>query len=130
MWDFNGEDSHNLDFYIDYNLTELAAEAGDDDFIKYLAHAVIDKKTDIDPLINRYAKDWPVERLAIIDRNILRLAIFEMFHCPDVPTKVALNEAVELAKEYSGTPAQKFVSGILGALYDDYFKKPATNTND
>ena len=122
MWDFNDQDFEHLDFYIDYNLQEFACSSLDKNFITHLAKNVINQQTKIDELINRYTKEWPVERLTVLDRNILRLAIYEMFNSQDVPTKVALNEAVELAKDYSGEPAQKFVSGVLGAIYDDYFK--------
>jgi N utilization substance protein B len=122
MWDFNDQDFEHLDFYIDYNLQEFSSSILDKNFIIRLAKSVINQQTKIDELINRYTKEWPVERLTVLDRNILRLAIYEMFNSQDVPTKVALNEAVELAKDYSGEPAQKFVSGVLGAIYENYFK--------
>lgn len=127
MWDFNDEDTAHLNFFIDYNLKKIECEACDRTFIENLAGNVVKHQTELDPIINTYAKEWPVERLTIIDRNILRMAIYEMLHSEDVPTKVALNEAVELAKEYSGNSSKKFVSGVLGALYDERFKQSNKN---
>jgi transcription antitermination protein NusB len=121
MWDFNGENTAELRFYLDYNLKEAALSL-DEEFIQHLAMNVATHKDAIDKLINEYTKEWPVDRLTIMDRSILRIALFEMFNETDVPTKVSLNEAVELAKEYSGTSSQKFVSGVLGSVYEDYFK--------
>lgn len=126
MWDFNGEDTQNLPFYIDYNVQEFAPrEMLDKEFIRDLAEETILHKQEIDERINRYTKEWPVHRLAILDRNILRIAMYEIFYRKEVPPKVALNEAVELAKQYSGASAQKFVSGVLGSMYEEYFKKPS-----
>lgn len=70
----------------------------------------------IDDLIEQYAENWSMERMAYVDRNILRLAAFEMIHCDDIPVKVAINEAVELAKRYGETDSSKFVNGILDRI--------------
>lgn len=69
----------------------------------------------IDALIQGYSHEWALDRMPVIDRNILRLALTELKHCPDVPVSAAINEAVELAKEYGGADSGKFVNGILGA---------------
>ena len=123
MWDFNGEDSQNLQFYIDYAIREFAAPgAVDCFFVQRLAQQIAARKQELDSHINHYAKEWPVERLTIIDRTILRLALFEMLYEKDIPVKVAINEAVELAKDFSGSSSQKFVSGVLGAIYETSFK--------
>jgi N utilization substance protein B len=68
-----------------------------------------------DELIQSYSHEWALDRMPFIDRNILRLALTELRHCPDVPVSAAINEAVELAKEYGGPDSGKFVNGILGA---------------
>jgi N utilization substance protein B len=73
----------------------------------------------IDASIARYAKDWSLDRMPAVDRNILRLAIFEILHLPEVPNSVAVDEAVELAKTYSTAESSKFVNGVLGALLRD-----------
>jgi len=70
-------------------------------------------REDIDAEIARYAENWDVERMGAVDRNVLRLAFYELKNCPDVPPVVALNEAVQLAKELSSEESGKFVNGIL-----------------
>src|SRR5205814_1716503 len=70
----------------------------------------------IDALISEVAENWRLDRMAAIDRNILRLGAFEMLFCPDVPTKVAINESLELAKRYSTAQSSRFVNGILDRL--------------
>ena len=70
----------------------------------------------IDGMIGRVAENWSLERMAAIDRNILRLGAFELIHCPDVPPKVVINEALELAKRYSTAQSSRFVNGILDRL--------------
>ncbi|HBH46676.1 MAG: transcription antitermination factor NusB [Candidatus Jacksonbacteria bacterium RIFOXYC2_FULL_44_29] len=127
MWDFNEEDASYLDFYIDYNLQKFGLKNCDREFIDYLTKSVVGNRVSLDEMINRYTKEWPVDRLTLVDRNILRMAIFEMFNSAEVPTKVALNEGVELAKEYGGSSSQKFVSGVLGTLYEEHFKNKASS---
>jgi len=78
----------------------------------------------IDASIARYAKDWSLDRMPAVDRNILRLAIFEILHLPEVPNSVAVDEAVELAKMYSTAESSKFVNGVLGALLRDLEPPP------
>jgi N utilization substance protein B len=70
----------------------------------------------LDALIAKYAPEYPVDQLAIVDRNILRLAFFELKNMGDVPVKVAINEAVELAKLYGSDSAPRFINGVLGAF--------------
>jgi N utilization substance protein B len=70
----------------------------------------------LDVLIARYAPDWPVDQIAIIDRNVLRISIYEMLMRDDTPIKVAINEAVELAKKFGSDSSSRFVNGVLGSL--------------
>jgi transcription antitermination protein NusB len=72
--------------------------------------------TRLDKLIERYAPEWPVEQIAIIDRNILRIAIYEVLQGNGTPLKVAINEAVELAKQFGSDSSGRFVNGVLGSL--------------
>ena len=74
------------------------------------------KREEIDLLISRYAENWRLERMSVIDRNILRLAVFELHFTDDVPTSVAINEAVEIAKRYSTDDSGSFINGILDAM--------------
>ena len=84
-------------------------------FVKTLVNGVQHQREELDKLVTRYAPEYPVDQLAIIDRNVLRLAFFELNNLDDVPVKVAVNEAVELAKLYGSDSAPRFVNGVLGA---------------
>lgn len=88
-------------------------------FAQELLRGAAGNVKEIDGLIARYAKDWSLDRMPAVDRNILRLAIFEILHLPDVPPSVSVDEAVELAKRYSTAESSKFVNGVLGALLRD-----------
>lgn len=85
-------------------------------FARELVQGVIGDKVELDALITQFAPEWPVDQLAIIDRNVLRLAFYELRNLGEVPVKVAINEAVELAKTYGSDSAPRFVNGVLGAF--------------
>ncbi|MFY9812735.1 MAG: transcription antitermination factor NusB [Dehalococcoidales bacterium] len=85
-------------------------------FAGELVNGVIRYKEKLDAQIHRYAPAWPIEQIAFIDRNILRLAIFEILIDNKIPVKVAINEAVELAKNFGGDSSSKFINGVLGAV--------------
>jgi N utilization substance protein B len=101
-------------------LANLLADAGlsDDNaaFARGLVNGVIQNKEQIDQHIRKFAPVWPLEQIPIIDRNILRLAIFEILLDNSVPVKVAINEAVELAKKFGSDNSSKFVNGVLGSV--------------
>lgn len=86
------------------------------DFARELVEGVNAHQRQLDELIGRYAPEWPVDQIAIVDRNILRMAIYEILLCDDTPVKVAINEAVELAKEFGSDSSGRFVNGVLGSL--------------
>ena len=77
----------------------------------------------LDVYISRLATNWDIERLAVVDKNILRIAICEIEHLPDVPIKVAINEAIELAKKYSTLESASFVNGVLDKVMKDKEKQ-------
>jgi N utilization substance protein B len=85
-------------------------------YAKKLLDGVQGKRDEINLLISRYAENWRLERMSVIDRNILRLAVFELHYQDDVPTSVAINEAVEIAKRYSTDDSGPFINGILDAM--------------
>jgi len=85
-------------------------------FARELAAGTLRHRAEADEIIEQLAVDWTVERMAAVDRNILRLAIYEILHRPDIPDSVAVNEAVELAKKYGEEESPKFINGILGEL--------------
>lgn len=88
-------------------------------FASFLVQGVIAHQDGMDKLIARYAPEWPLDQMAIIDRNILRMAIFEFLVSGETPVKVAINEAVELAKTYGSDSAPRFINGVLGTLADN-----------
>lgn len=90
-------------------------EAGEQ-FARELTEGVVAHLAWLDQLIGRYAPEWPVDQIAIIDRNILRIAIYEILIGQDTPIKVAINEAVELAKSFGSDSSSRFVNGVLGTL--------------
>ena len=98
----------------------LLAEAGlsedNDAFVRELVGGVVQNMDEIDRSIGRFAPAWPIEQIAMIDRNILRLAIFEILFNNKVPVKVAISEAVELAKSFGSENSSKFVNGVLGSV--------------
>ncbi len=87
------------------------------EFTSRLVYGVSLESASIDAKISSYATNWQLKRMAIIDRNILRLGCFEFFYCPDIPPKVSINEAVELAKKYGDLESSKFVNGILDKIH-------------
>ena len=101
-------------------LKHLQAEAGLSEesigFARELVEGVVKYKEKLDAQIHRYASAWPIAQIAIIDRNILRLAIFEILLDNKIPVKVAINEAVELAKNFGSESSSKFINGVLGAI--------------
>ena len=92
------------------------AEASPTEFTRELVEGVESLREELDDLIEEQAIDWRVERIAPLERAILRVALFEIMHRPDVPTEVSIDEAVETAKLYCGTQAPGFVNGILGGI--------------
>ena len=93
-------------------------------FLRWLVSGVVTRKPELDAIIKKYAPDWPVDQLAVIDRNILRMALFEIgCHDSDTPPKVVINEAVELAKTFGGDSSPRFVNGVLGSALDEVFRK-------
>ena len=87
-----------------------------DDYANRLIDGVISNKQKIDDCLNSYSKNWSLERMSLVDVNVIRVAIFEMFNIEDVPISVSIDEAVELAKGFGGDDSHKFVNGILGAI--------------
>ena len=97
-------------------LSETNLSEENKEFVRFLVSGTIKNKEEIDGNIRKFATAWPVDQIAIVDRNILRLAIFEILFDNKVPVKVAVNEAVELAKTFGSDSSSKFVNGVLGAV--------------
>lgn len=88
-------------------------------FAEDLIRGVDAKREELDRLLQKYAENWDLKRMGAVDRNVMRVGLYEMLHCPDVPPVVSINEAVELAKELSGSESGKFVNGILDRARKD-----------
>ncbi len=80
-----------------------------------LVEGVYDNRPEIDDIISRHSQHWKLNRIAKVELTILRLSLFEMLHCPDIPFKVAMNEAIELAKDFGDDNSKTFVNGVLDA---------------
>ncbi|MDP2630282.1 MAG: transcription antitermination factor NusB [Candidatus Uhrbacteria bacterium] len=117
--DFQHVDDRAVDDVLRYNFQEFAPDFHDDGFTEELVRGVLKNREEIDSYIIKYATEWPLEQIGTIDRNILRLGIFEMIFHAQIPARVAINEAIEIAKAYGGAASSKFVNGVLGALYKD-----------
>lgn len=121
-WDFSGpEVKHDIKAMLDRNAVEFAPGMSDIDFMRNLFESIISKKPDLDLIIEKAAPDWPIDKISIVDRNILRIGLYELLFAnrDEVPAKVAINEAIELAKTYGGENSGKFVNGVLGSVYKE-----------
>jgi N utilization substance protein B len=107
---------HDPEATLDHLLKEAGLNQETASFARGLVAGVVRYRGKLDTLIRRFAPAWPVEQIAVIDRNILRLAIFEIMLDNKVPLKVAINEAVELAKAFGSDSSPRFVNGVLGAV--------------
>ena len=118
-WDFKGKKMADLDEIIQYNYKAFAPEFHDHSFTDRLISGVIENNEKIDAYIEKYAPEWPLDQITNVDRNVLRIGVYELVYDADVPSKVAINEAIEIAKSYGGQSSGKFVNGILGAMFKE-----------
>ena len=120
-WDFKGRDEASLPGILEHTLREFGAGLEEPEFVVGLVKGTIDHLADIDPIIERVAPQWPLDQIATVDRNVLRLGLYElMFGDHDaVPPKVAINEAIELAKSFGGESSGRFINGVLGTVYKE-----------
>lgn len=96
--------------------TYFASGSGDDGFLTRTITGISGCKDEIDDLIRQFSTNWRLERMAIVDRNILRMATYELMHLEDIPRKVSINEAIEVAKKYGGDDSPSFINGILDRI--------------
>jgi transcription antitermination factor NusB len=122
QWDQRGQE-------VIQNLTAFVVD-GDRDpsvqrFARDLVTGVIDKAAEIDQIIVGVAENWDLHRMAVVDRNVLRLATYELLYLADIPPKVSINEAIDLAKKFSTAESGAFVNGILDKIRKQCRDKPA-----
>jgi transcription antitermination protein NusB len=124
-WDFQSSDSKqstkDIASVISRTANEFAPGIGDDPFMETLMRGVIAKQREIDKIIEKAAPDWPIDKISAVDRNILRIGLYELLFSDrsQVPAKVAINEAIELAKTFGGENSGKFINGVLGSVYKE-----------
>ena len=118
-WDFGGKDPGKLNDVVERNIREFGPGIEDTSFIWEIINGVIKHLPQIDKIVAKGAPEWPIDQIAIVDRNILRIGIYELlFGDKDkVPPKVAINEAIELAKSFGGESSGKFINGVLGTIF-------------
>jgi len=137
--DFRGGDEQHLELdpILQRNLDEFRSSIDDTNFVEDVVEGVHDHQDAIDAIIGPAAPEWPVEQIAKIDKIILRIGVYELMIKREVPPKVAINEAVELAKTFGGENSSKFINGVLGTIYrnSDFYEpeeespvKPAKQT--
>jgi transcription antitermination protein NusB len=120
-WDFGNKKDKEALAVLHRDCAEFAPGIGDPVFMEKLLDGVLAKRKDIDTIIEKAAPDWPIAKISVIDRNILRIGLCELLFSErnEVPAKVAINEAIELAKTYGGDTSGRFVNGVLGAVYKE-----------
>ncbi len=120
-WDLNAIERKVVIDVLDRNIEEFAPNKTDRPFMEKLLNGILSKQSEIDLVISKAAPEWPIERISPVDRNILRLGLFELLFSDrsEVPAKVAINESIELAKQFGGDNSSRFVNGVLGAVYKE-----------
>ncbi len=119
--DFNREKNIDVKEVARYAISNFGAGIENVDFIEDLTNGILQKKEEIDEIIQKAAPEWPIDQIATIDKNVLRLGLYELLFEDrnEVPPKVAINEAIELAKSFGGETSGKFVNGVLGTVYKE-----------
>jgi len=117
-WDFY-QNAHPLEVIVDRNIKDFGPGLEDTNFVRSIATGVVQHMSAIDTIIEKAAPEWPIAQIPLVDRNVLRIGLYELLYAnkDEVPPKVAINEAIELAKTFSGKVSGKFVNGVLGTVY-------------
>ena len=127
-WDFYAQ-KHDLTQILERNIQEFSPGVDEPEFAWKIVKGVIDHIEAIDNILIKAAPEWPLPKIAIIDRNILRIGLYELLYADheEVPPKVAINEAIEMAKNYGGPNAGRFVNGVLGTVFREMQPQAAGN---
>lgn len=121
--DFRTRTAAELPEVVGFVKSEFAPEFDDGGYVERQVKGVVDHQAQIDELLNRFAPNWTVETMTLVDRNILRLGAYELAFDESIPSIVAINEAIELGKTFGGDASGKFVNGVLGAIYKDMLER-------
>lgn len=111
-----GDTDFDLNEVLQRNISRYKDMVDDTSFVETLAHGVTDKADELDGVLQPVAPEWPIDQIARMDRAVLRIGLYELLYETDVPPKVVINEAVELAKAFGGENSSKFVNGVLGTV--------------
>ena len=95
-----------------------------DEFLKRIVLGVLEHRGELDRLIEQYLENWRLDRINVIDRNILRMALYELLYCEEIPPKVTINEAIDLGKRYGSEDSGSFINGILDRIQNEVVRKP------
>ena len=109
---------HDPSEVVERRVADDSFSASSEHFLRTLFSGVLEKQEEIDKIISKFAPSWPMGQMATVDRNLLRMAIYEMVMSSETPPKVAINEAVELAKVFGSDSSPKFVNGVLGSVME------------
>ncbi len=124
QWDFKNKPTAAIPAIVDQNMAEFGIGLEKEEkYIRDTVDEVLKNIKKIDKIITKYAPNWPFDQMALVDRNILRIGVYELNFNDQIPAKVAINEAIEVAKTYGGQSSGKFVNGILGSIYNDLQKE-------
>ena len=123
-WDFNGKKPENLEKIVEKNINEFGPGLEDKNFVQQIVKGVVSHLSKIDKIIEKAAPEWPIDQITLVDRNVLRIGLYELLYGSkeEVPPKVAINEAIELAKNFGGESSGKFINGVLGTVYKEIEK--------
>jgi len=118
-WDFKGKESEQLKKIVKRNIKEFGPGLEESDFIWQIIDGVTENLSKLNKIIEKSAPEWPIDQITIVDRNVLRIGLYELLFGKrdEVPPKVAINEAIELAKTFGGDSSGKFINGVLGTVY-------------
>ena len=129
IYEWNFRQDADLDELVERSISEFSNDV-DSTYIRDLISGVTKNSKTIDREIETCAPEWPIEQISHVDKSILEIAIYELVYTKDIPPKVAINEAVELAKQFGSSNSSKFINGVLGSVYDRHVKDKKEKNNE
>jgi transcription antitermination protein NusB len=131
-WDFSGKKPDDLKGMVEKNIAEFGPGLEDQTFVWQLITGVVQHIEEINKIIEKAAPEWPLDQITIVDRNVLRMGLYELLYGnkEEVPPKVAINEAIELAKTFGGESSGKFINGVLGTVYKNMAPQEETQKEE
>lgn len=124
-WDFAGQ-TGDIRKLVKRNQVEFAPDFDDKAFSEKLVKHIVEHIDALNAVITEYAPEWPLDQITVVDRNVLRIGVYELQFDDSIPPKVAINEAIELAKTFGGPSSGKFVNGVLGSIFKTMQKTAPT----